>query len=119
MTGSEMLENWAAWTRRGVRDMYRKLDYSGFASVCGQYRSGYKHADDGDLDVVEIVDEQRALATDRAIITLPAQLQHAVIYFYTGKIPVNCIYRFHLMPENQLRELVDQAARVINQKTRS
>jgi hypothetical protein len=107
--GMARLRNWARWCVGGSIGMIMKHYYPGAAAVCGDYqRRGNDECEEISIIPINEIDAGKV---EDELMKMPTQLCHAVRYFYTGRVPVNCVIRFDRMPYDQLLSMIEQAAR--------
>ena len=112
VNGMKRLQNWARWSNHGVYKMILKHAYPTRAAVCGEYsRHNPEYQPDHPKVPIDVLDAERV---ERALLRMPAQNRHAVVYMYTGKVPACCVYKLASMPGEQITWLVRQSARLLS-----
>lgn len=107
--GLERLENWKAWSKSGTRQLVARHDYPPVAPMFRDYRAGFR---EGEADEHFDIDINDAKAVEDKLRTMVDPLRAAVLWVYLGKKTFT-VFRVELMREDQLSELVDQAARAL------
>ena len=111
--GLNRLDNWKRWAVGGSVRLILGHYYPPKAKVCGEYIRTTEDWHGGDEDHADPIDELDAHVVEIAILKMPAQIGHTVRYAYTGRKPVECILHLERMTRDQVRELVNQAARML------
>ena len=107
--GMDRLENWAAWSKSGAHSMVMRHDYPPVSPMFRDYRSGFR---EGEADEHIDIDINDAKLVEDRLRTMVEPLRAVVLWVFLAKKTFT-VFRVELMREDQLRELVEQAARAL------
>lgn len=107
--GIDRLQNWAAWCRSGETSMIMKHYFPSVAPMFREYRAPWP---DEDAGICLAIDENDAARVEKRLMEIPEHLRAVVLWAFLGK-RITTVFRVHLMSTDQIRLLVDQAARTI------
>lgn len=108
--GIDRLNNWAAWCRSGETSMIMKHYFPSVSPMFREYRAPWPGDDDGGDRLA--IDENDAAMVEKRLKEIPEHLRAVVLWAFLGK-RITTVFRVHLMSTDQIRLLVDQAARTI------